>query len=1238
MAEMITLRAYLDELGRMLEQEAPTEVISHCRYILQHFPQNVDTYRLLGKALLQKGHQENLDEYFTEAAEVFRRVLGVVPNDYVALLGLSETHDRNGELDQAIWHLERAYEQMPSNAMLQDALRELYVKRDGEEQAPARIQLTRGALARQYMNGQLYDQAAAELQAALAQHPGRVDLQVMLAEALWSGWHEVEAGEMAVRVLKRLPNCLAANRILAQLWLDNERPTDARPFLDRVEALDPYTAAYILQPGVENADYVELERLDYYRQSQAELSAQTPGWVHELDVDMGTGELWMAPESAAKPAETAAASGPDRIDMAALFGAASQAEQGDVGVLDDWQAEMPPDWFAEPEPIERDELAGDEAARAAGPGRFAEMPPAEMGVGEPDDAAIEADWLFEAEEMEEPAPAQAVAPEAPAPPHADEGWLLDEGLPGEPDVWDELRAAAGGEDGLTLPETVISAEEGPGDLAEADDILTTLGIFDTVWGTAAGDEAIPSASGDAGQQPAGFSFEWDVEPAQPGGAGAGEQPLMPEEGALGGAPSDMTPAADTGFIDRLGEMPDFEQFGVDDLDWSVFQDALEAEEPGEPESEIAASAPPEAEGVQFITTDELRFLDELAPAGSGPEAGEDERLRDEIDAAFQEFLSADEQSLGEPADTEAISAPEWLPAWEADMAASDMPDIPAEESETLRPDEVATEERAPWLGETLPDEGVPQPETLAEEEEGDLVEFGEPMAWLGDSTDAADAADAELLAAIAAAGETEMDLPLGDEGAAQPAVDLPAWIQEAAPLSERPADEDAQLPVETQIFETMAASESPGAPEDEIPDQESALLAEWETWEAAQESAAPVGEGGEPFESGASDEDWLGSFARAESGPAPEETSLAEVGDKTALLDEAAALEAALRASAEPQDMPGQAESEGGPETDELAADEASPTWLEGLSDRGETEVPAEAALEDLAALLDRPYDPFEGGSPDNVPRYDSARDTGILQPDEQPDWMAAFTGEEVSPELGEEVDALLSGESEIADREVLPRAVGMEGGVRADDFAPGMDSDYERGEPLPAHDAEFPFDLDAPAEEGDIPGWLLAIADSEAHKLDEVFADEGVPEVQKSALDVQDLEESDLAMPESLEAAGEIEVADQWDVAEEALPGDAEAEMAWAESEESLVIEEAVASGADWPDTRAADVATKPAGAPQEEYDDEPVPDDFSFGDWLPIWLRKPLEGGLDRSLGISRDEVSEPPEWLRDVNEDEQ
>ncbi|NJL94130.1 MAG: hypothetical protein HC915_10595, partial [Anaerolineae bacterium] len=59
-------------------------------------------------------------------------------------------------------------------------LRQLYSQRDNTED-PA-IQMTRAALAYQYRRGQLYDQAIAELQAALAELPDRADLKVSLAE------------------------------------------------------------------------------------------------------------------------------------------------------------------------------------------------------------------------------------------------------------------------------------------------------------------------------------------------------------------------------------------------------------------------------------------------------------------------------------------------------------------------------------------------------------------------------------------------------------------------------------------------------------------------------------------------------------------------------------------------------------------------------------------------------------------------------------------------------------------------------------------------------------------------------------------------------------------------------------------------------------------------------------------------------------------------------------------------
>src|SRR5678815_316587 len=98
-----TLRAYLDELESLMETEALDEVIGHCRHILQHFPKNVETYRILGRALLEKTR-------FAEAGDVFQRVLSAYPSDFVAHLGMSNVSEEMGQIPAAAWHLERAFE------------------------------------------------------------------------------------------------------------------------------------------------------------------------------------------------------------------------------------------------------------------------------------------------------------------------------------------------------------------------------------------------------------------------------------------------------------------------------------------------------------------------------------------------------------------------------------------------------------------------------------------------------------------------------------------------------------------------------------------------------------------------------------------------------------------------------------------------------------------------------------------------------------------------------------------------------------------------------------------------------------------------------------------------------------------------------------------------------------------------------------------------------------------------
>src|SRR5512147_1456292 len=175
MAE-VPFRDYLNEIDTLIERGSVDQAMQHCRHILAQYPKAVDVYRLLGKVLLEQ-------EEDRAAQDVFQRVLSVDPEDFVARVGLSIIHDRNNELDPAIWHMERAFEIAPSNSLIQGELRRLYARRDGE--SPDRIPLTRGALARLYAAGDLNVEAITDLRQLLTEQADRIDLQVQLAEVLW---------------------------------------------------------------------------------------------------------------------------------------------------------------------------------------------------------------------------------------------------------------------------------------------------------------------------------------------------------------------------------------------------------------------------------------------------------------------------------------------------------------------------------------------------------------------------------------------------------------------------------------------------------------------------------------------------------------------------------------------------------------------------------------------------------------------------------------------------------------------------------------------------------------------------------------------------------------------------------------------------------------------------------------------------------------------------------------------
>lgn len=270
-----TLRAYLDSVKVLLDQQALEEVIGHCRHILQHFPKNLETYRLLGQSLLEKGQHQ-------EAVDVFQRVLGALPDDFKAHLGMVACYDELQQIPRAIWHLERAFELDPNNKDLQAELRRLYER--NRQQPPARFQLSRAALARIYFSGKLFEQAIGELQAALPQFPDRYDLQILYAEALWNADYVSEATEQSLVVLETLPDALQPNRIMAQLWLRANRPSDARPYFFKVEQLDPFAAWELTHPDGQEfpKDALKLPRLLWDVRAAAALATNAPEWMASI--------------------------------------------------------------------------------------------------------------------------------------------------------------------------------------------------------------------------------------------------------------------------------------------------------------------------------------------------------------------------------------------------------------------------------------------------------------------------------------------------------------------------------------------------------------------------------------------------------------------------------------------------------------------------------------------------------------------------------------------------------------------------------------------------------------------------------------------------------------------------------------------------------------------------------------------------------------------------------------------
>jgi tetratricopeptide (TPR) repeat protein len=263
MASM-SLQAAYDQARQWLESNDLDQAIGLAQHILDHYPDNLEAYRILGEAYLAN---RQLDR----AQESFERVLRSDPENIPAHVGLGITSERQGQLDRAVGEFEQALEIKPDMAELRSQLLRLYTEGWGSENA--QLRLSRAGLARLYAKGHMLPQAISEFRQVIADQPGRFDAMVALAETLWRDGQEDDAMALCRSILAQRPESLKANLLLGYLLMTSGDPAGER-YWQAAARMDPYYGVAralfeTLPPGSDPQPTIEEWDVEAWRRRRA---------------------------------------------------------------------------------------------------------------------------------------------------------------------------------------------------------------------------------------------------------------------------------------------------------------------------------------------------------------------------------------------------------------------------------------------------------------------------------------------------------------------------------------------------------------------------------------------------------------------------------------------------------------------------------------------------------------------------------------------------------------------------------------------------------------------------------------------------------------------------------------------------------------------------------------------------------------------------------------------------------
>lgn len=1167
----IPLRAYLKEIENFIEQGEIEQAVANAKNILRVYPKHIETYRLMGKAFLES-------QRYSEASDILQRILSVIPDDFVSQIGMSIIREDEGNLDAAIWHMERAYEVQPFNPAIQDELRRLYGRRDGSE--PPKIRLTRGALVRMYARGELYPQAIAETRAALAEDPQRVDLQVLLARLYYQSGQKNDAAEVCSELIAKYPYCYEANRLLVEILPTTSRADEAPKFQQRINALDPYAA---------------------FTSPSAPTSQQVPDQAVLVEQ-----YLWDATEEVSQA--------PDWTRTAGVAWEETQEEN-----LPDWLNTLQPDTSTqstfEPNPQEsgQDDLSRIEEMFSGG----------EEGAGpESTGQSIASANIFEEEskdlfeKTQTPASDEDVVPD----------WMKEAGWKSSDRSAEEIWAI---EQENTLSEEDLAQEQSeaasPAASAEAEE-LTPAEIPEWLQAMAPPQIEEPKEESDWSEL---FSAQESGKPQ----AEEREQPLSAAEEAPAGAGEEAQPAG--------GEEQDVPEwlagFAVESTttssseteqmpDWFTQLTAEQSQEPAGEQSSTSEVIWPETE--EASTAGALEQQDDATPewlkhfgAETGelamPELAESESPDEEITEATAEM----EETL-----TASDALPDWLKGFEAETEMSETvaPETPVS-AETLAPPQAEGETLPEWLLEDTPSTQPPAAElqempvssqtqaeapeqpTLEEQalpgemEMPDMLDMDATMAWL-ESLAARQGADEATLTTTpeertetlpdwltkevetrpegsieAATPEAMIGEPVAEDKTLSIDSDFSADVSEVE-LETLPYEQDIQS-IAAEISPTMPDATEPGLPapiETDIPiPDELAPLPDWlagleeetnavvaqqeEIHDAAEQTVEiPLGEDEAPTQP-----------VKVSRGIAPEPEQAVEEAEEPAELPEW------LRETEnESPNPPAQ--------TEELPAAEISET---------ESTVPEFGNIDDAMAWLES-----------LAARQGADEATLITPPDQRSETPPEWVRDEVESAAKEEVAAPAAQSLEIEEaheEEALP------------DWLEGVIAPADE-EKIPGPESVIDTYPEETIEESETLSWAA-----------EYTAPEAQPSVESEtepALSGQPTEEAEPAAPEWLTGAA----------TSEPEPASHEEIPDWLKRLETTPLEESTpASTGPEPEAQELDETSF-------EWINAPADDQAAPTQSLPDWLNVPSEAEEAAPAGEQKE--SPLPEWLTGVEEGEE